>query len=402
MWPQKWYASASLGREQRGRPVRRAGDRHQRAADLGQEAAPRRRSCPPPLRAWRARTRAAPAVLNVPLASTVPCSSSATANGLPGMPAAAQAWASRTSSNVRRRTSGSRAERLDRGLERAAHPAALGGEDGEAEPRPARPPSARVRPPSSGPSSGISSAPRGSISARSAPSSRASASTATPSAATPSSAAARPIAEPALGARLGAVEQRQHRERDRQRAGPRQRAAAHAAARAEARTWRAGAPRGQRDGLREREAREQRRARPGGGLDAGHDADRERQLDRDQPAPDQASRGLVADPVGAQRGARARSVGELEQRGAGQHGAEEQREEHGEHAAPQGSSRARPSEAAWTQVGCHAGSPRMASRRHRPREASSTERRLGWRRAGRAQVHAAGRCSPRRSGRPRR
>ena len=240
-------------------------------------------------RRWRARTRAGPAVLNVPLASTVPCSSSATANGLPGMPAAAQACASATSSNVLRRTSGSRPSASIAGSSARHIP-----QPSEVKTaRPSRPGStsiSSVRPPSSGPSSGISSAPRGSISARSAPSSRASASTATPSAAIPSSAAARPMAsQPSVDGS------------SRSSSGSTAKATASAAARAsEARPTRPREPKHAHgapprpeisaDGLREREAREQCGGRPRGGLDARDDADREHELGGDQPAPDRARR----------------------------------------------------------------------------------------------------------------
>ena len=72
-------------------------------------------------------------VLNVPLASTVPSASSATAYGLPGTSAAAQAPASRASSNVRSDDRGCSAKPVDRRLERAAQPAALRGEHRQRE-----------------------------------------------------------------------------------------------------------------------------------------------------------------------------------------------------------------------------------------------------------------------------
>ena len=230
-------------------------------------------------------------MLKVPLASTVPCSSSATANGLPGTPAAAQASASRDLVEGPQAHERVAAERLDRGRQRAAHAAALRGEDREAEParldvhqlgaaaelrpllgdleRPAR----------------VDLGPQRAELARQREHRDA-------ERGDPEQRDGEPDREPALGRRLVAVEQRQDRERDGQRRGARERGAADAAARAEARTRRAAAPRGQHDGLRERERtrtarrpptrRPRRRRRPPTASD---------RLDGDQPAPHRARRG---------------------------------------------------------------------------------------------------------------
>ena len=73
-------------------------------------------------------------MLNVPFASTVPSASSATANGLPGTSAAAHAPASRDLVERPQRHARVAGERGDRRLERAAQPAAVGAEDGQADP----------------------------------------------------------------------------------------------------------------------------------------------------------------------------------------------------------------------------------------------------------------------------
>ena len=193
-----------------------------------------------------------------------------------------------------------------------------------------------VRPPSSGPSSGISSAPRGSISARSAPSSRASASTATARATIASSAAASPIASQPSVEGSSRSSARQHREGDGEQPDARERAAPDAAARAEARTRRPAAPRHQHRGLCEREHTAQCGGGPRGGLDARGDPDPEDGLRGDQPGPHRQG-GAAGDPVGAQGRARAGAVGELERRGPEQQRAEDQRDDDRQHAAAEAS-----------------------------------------------------------------
>ena len=139
------------------------GERGERAAGPGEEAAPRalgrervegaaealRRSTAPPARGSASLDTRLPAssrsrppalgrrastvsswarLLKVPLASTVPSRSSAIANGLPGIPSSRQSSASACSPKLSTATIGSARERPDRGLERVADATARGDE----------------------------------------------------------------------------------------------------------------------------------------------------------------------------------------------------------------------------------------------------------------------------------
>ena len=174
------------------------------------------------------------------------------------MPAAAQAWASATSSNVLRRTSGSRPSASIAGASAPAHPAAFGGENREAEParldvhqlgaaaelrallgdleRPAR---VDLRPQRAE----LAREGEHGDTERGDPEQR----------------GHEADGEPALGRRLVAVEQRQHREGDRQRGGAAQRRATpHARARRSTHMARRRAPKSARRPARPRRPRQAR------------------------------------------------------------------------------------------------------------------------------------------------
>ena len=162
----------------------------------------------------------------------------------------------------RRRVAG---QGCDRRLQPAADAAALRGEDGERQRRsPARARSARsasTRAPSSGPSSGISSAAAGPRRSRSIPTSRASARTATARPRHRSSATAEPEPEPLVGGQAPLRQQREGGEARGQGQVARHRPPADRRARAEAGAGRAGAPAQERPDERRREHGHQRRRR---------------------------------------------------------------------------------------------------------------------------------------------
>ena len=243
MWPQKWYASASPGAT--SEPTRlRARDAHHRRADAGQEAAPRarRRDGVGDPRRLRSRAHRAAAALGgrqhrLELGAGVERAlgehgavgverdRERAAGHVGGGPRVGVARPRRTCAG---RRSGARRSACDRGRERAAQPAALGGEDGEADParRSQVAPNASasaLRAPTSGPSWATSSAPRGATESRSIPTSRASASTTTASATSPSSANASPIAsQPSVvGSSRGSSGSERERGRQRRRAARR-------------------------------------------------------------------------------------------------------------------------------------------------------------------------------------
>ncbi len=269
-------------------------------------------------------------MLNVPLASTVPSASSATANGLPGTSLARQASWWLTSSNVRRTTLGCAPKPSTAGCSARHSPQ-------PSEVKTARPRRPRVssgakagasalRAPTSGPSCEISSAPPCGTASRSIPSSRASASTTIASATSPSAVTARAIAsQPSV---VGSV---------RGSSGASASAAASAAARpADAVPMRPllpkhphGAPArpaSERGELGNRGTGHQQGGEPRGRGAAGRDADAERQLDGDQRAPRGVLRARRVEAVRRQRGARLRAADELGSGGGDQHEPQEQAE----------------------------------------------------------------------------
>ena len=273
----------------------------------------------------------------MPLASTVPSAPTATANGLPGhvgqrpragvlVPRRSGAPSTRGSrSNAS--TAGASARQMWQPSEvKTASPKSC-------SPSPAKCSASAVRPPISGPSPAISSAPCGAIASRSSPTSRASASSADREHRDAGQRRAEADRQPLLGAQRAPLEQRQHRGRGRQQGGAADRGAADPAPGAEAPARRAAAAPHQRGGLRGGEDGEQRRRRPRGALGAGREPDRQAGLDRAERRPGDARQRLAANAVGGQRRAPGGARGQLHPGRDEQQEGEGERQRDGQHGA---------------------------------------------------------------------